>query len=92
MNRFLETYLICLSGEKPKEWSPWLPLAEWWRTTHFHLALKITPYEVVYHQPPPLHLTYVPRESTIEAVDRSMIRRENIASYNEVPFNYLNQE
>ena len=30
VNRCLETYLRCMCGDHPKEWSLWLPLAEWW--------------------------------------------------------------
>lgn len=52
-----------------------MPLAEWWYNTHFHTYSQLTPYEVVYNQPPPLHLPYLPNESSNE-VDSSMLRRE----------------
>lgn len=41
VNRCLETYLRCMCGEKPQEWSLWLPLAGWWYNTHFHSAFTI---------------------------------------------------
>ena len=30
VNRCLESYLRCMTGEKAAEWVLWLPLAEWW--------------------------------------------------------------
>lgn len=80
VNRCLETYLRCMCGESPKEWSLWLPLAEWWYNTHFHSSIQLTPYEVVYNQPPPIHLPYLAGESMVETVDRSLLRREEMIS------------
>ncbi|WOG83232.1 hypothetical protein DCAR_0102407 [Daucus carota subsp. sativus] len=76
VNRCLEAYLRCMCADSPKEWCAWLPLAEWWFNTHYHSALQATPYEVVYNQPPPLHLPYLPGECAVAAVDRSMQKRE----------------
>uniref|UniRef100_A0A803MB64 Chromo domain-containing protein n=1 Tax=Chenopodium quinoa TaxID=63459 RepID=A0A803MB64_CHEQI len=45
------------------------------------LTLKrLTPYEVVYNQPPPLHLPYLAREVKNDEVDRSLQRRERMIS------------
>lgn len=76
VNRCIESYLRCMCGERPKDWLMWLPLAEWWYNTTYHSATHLTPYEAVYNQPPPLHLPYLPGESSVEAVDRTMQRRE----------------
>jgi len=76
VNRCLETYLRCMCSEKASDWSKWLPLAEWWYNTTFHSSIEMTPYEVVYNQPPPVHLPYLPGETNVEAVDRSLQRRE----------------
>ncbi|CAH9108944.1 unnamed protein product [Cuscuta europaea] len=78
VNKCLESYLRCMCSERPKEWSFWLPLAGWWFNTHFQTSAGTTPYEIMYTQPPPLHLPYFPRESNVEAVDRSMQRREEM--------------
>lgn len=56
----------------------WLPLAKWWYNTNFHTSAQITPYEVVYNQPPPLHLPYLPGECLEVAVDKTMQRREGM--------------
>lgn len=65
---------MCSDG--PQEWSKWLPLAEFWYNTNFHTGANATPYEILYGQPPPLHLPYLPGESNVAAVDRSMTARE----------------
>lgn len=67
-----------MCSETPRDWSMWLPLAEWWSNTHYHSALQMTPYEVVYNEATPLHLPYLAGKSPIEDVDSSMFRRENM--------------
>lgn len=62
----------------PKQWCSWLPLTEWWYNTNFHSAAHTTSYEVVYCQPPPLHLPYLPGETKVEVVDRSLQKREDM--------------
>lgn len=78
LNRCLETYLRCFCSAKPKEWSSWLSIAEWWYNTTYHSATKMTPYEAVYGQPPPFHLPYLPGESKVAAVDSSLQQREEV--------------
>ncbi|GMI95803.1 hypothetical protein HRI_003249600 [Hibiscus trionum] len=76
VNQCLETYLRCMSGERPREWKDWLHLAEWWYNTNFHSAIRTTPYQALYGQPPPIHLPYVAGESLVAAVDRDLQHRE----------------
>ncbi|GKD20076.1 reverse transcriptase [Tanacetum coccineum] len=76
VNRCLGCYLRCMCGEKPKEWVKWLPLAEFWYNTNFHSAINTTPYETVYCQTPPIHIPYVPGDSRVESVDRTLQSRE----------------
>jgi len=64
-----------MTGETPREWVLWLPLAEWWYNSNWHSSIGITPYEVVYGQPPSLHIPYVSGDSRVEAVDRSLKAR-----------------
>ena len=76
VNRCWEGYLRCMNEEKPSEWSLWLPLTEWWYNSNWHSAIRVTPYEVVYGQPPSLHIPYVAGDSKVESVDRSLKARE----------------
>ncbi|GJR48057.1 reverse transcriptase [Tanacetum coccineum] len=45
--------------EKPKEWSKWLSLTEYWYNTNFYTSIQTTPYEAVYGQPPPSPIAYI---------------------------------
>ncbi|KAK9683131.1 hypothetical protein RND81_10G118900 [Saponaria officinalis] len=76
VNRCLEAYLRCMTGENPKEWARWIPLAEWWYNTNYHSAAHTSPYEIVYGQSPALHIPYVLKDSKVEAIDRSLHARE----------------
>nr|KYP46228.1 Retrotransposable element Tf2 [Cajanus cajan] len=78
VNRCLETYLRCMCADSPQNWSKWLPMAEWWYNTTYHIAIKATPYEIMYGQPPPIYLPYLPGESKVELVDRSLRKREEM--------------
>ncbi|GKB06275.1 putative mitochondrial protein, partial [Tanacetum coccineum] len=76
VNRSLGCYLRCMCGEKPKEWVKWLSLAEFWYNTNYHTSTKTTPYEAVYCQTPPIHVSYIPGDSRVEEVDRTLQARE----------------
>jgi len=76
VNICIETYLRCMCLDDPKQWSKWLPLAEWWYNTTYHNIVKASPYEIVYGQVPPAYLPYLPEESKIELVDKSFQKME----------------
>ena len=78
VNRCLETYLRCMCSDKPHLWSRWLALAEFWYNTTFHTATQMSPFEAVYGQAPPIHLPYLPGESKVAVVARSLQERENM--------------
>ena len=67
-----------MTGEKPYIWSKWLMLVEYWYNTNFLTVTQATPYEIVYGQPPPVHLPYLRGESKIQVVARSLEQRENV--------------
>jgi hypothetical protein len=48
VNKCLEGYLRCFSSDKQTQWFKWLPLVEWWYTTSFHTATKMTPFMALY--------------------------------------------
>ncbi|GJU09211.1 retrotransposable element Tf2 [Tanacetum coccineum] len=76
VNRCLECYLRCMCGEKPKEWTTWLPMVEYWYNTSYHTSIKTTPYQAVYGQSPLCHITYQVGDSVVDTVDKTMVARE----------------
>jgi len=76
VNRCLEGYLRCMTGEKPREWVLWLPLAEWRYNPSWHSSIGVTPFEAVYGQSLALHIPYLAGDSQVEAADRSLKARE----------------
>jgi hypothetical protein len=78
VNKCIEQYLRCMTGECPNQWAKWLPLVEWWYNTNYHSATKMTPYQVLYGVPPPLHIPYLPKDSVVESVDEYLSAKEEI--------------
>ncbi|GJU65015.1 transposon ty3-G gag-pol polyprotein [Tanacetum coccineum] len=76
VNRCLEGYLRCMTGEQPKKWFEWPSLAELWYNTNFHTSINTTPFEVVYGQAPPIHVPYLGGLSKVDAVDRTLLARD----------------
>ena len=72
VNKCLEQYLRCMTGDIPKEWTKWILLVELWYNTSYHLSTQLTHFEVVYGRPPPTYVTYIPGESSVGAVDQSL--------------------
>ena len=69
INRVLEQYLRCFSGDQPRKWVEWLPWAEYSYNTSLHSSTKVTLFEALYGIPPPSLHTYVPRTSKLQVVD-----------------------
>lgn len=43
-----------------------------------HSAIKMTPYDVLYEVPPPLHILYFPKDSAVELVDVYLSTKEEV--------------
>lgn len=86
VNRYLETYLRCMCNDRPQEWSKWLALAEYWYDTTFHSATQLTPFEAVYGQALPLHLPYLPGESKVAVVAKSLQKKRKYDFDTQIPF------
>jgi hypothetical protein len=78
LNKCLEGYLRCYAGCKPKEWSFWLPLAEWWYNTSHHASSRMTPFEALYGIPPPTLMSYVPGLAHNNEVDDHLQNRNQL--------------
>lgn len=58
-----------------------LPFAEYAYNTSEHTSTKISPYKVVYGQPPPWMLPYEPGSTTVQAVDEELKSKELINKF-----------
>ncbi|KAK3221799.1 hypothetical protein Dsin_008824 [Dipteronia sinensis] len=76
VNKCLEQYLHCMTGDRPKEWFKCLSWVEWCYNTSFHFSSHMTPFEVVYGKAPPAFTTYRPRETSVAAVEQNLIDRD----------------
>jgi hypothetical protein len=70
--------LRCFESKKKNQWAQWLPLDEWWYNTFFHTTTHMTPFEAVYGQNPPSILSYMPSVSKVQAIDQTIIVRQDI--------------
>lgn len=76
LNQCLENFLRCMTCDRPKQWAKWLPLAEWWYNTTYHIVLQMTPFEALYGYPPP-HLTIPQVKATPDKDGRSFCKKKN---------------
>ena len=70
VNKGLEGYLRCITGQYPHKWSQWLSLAEFWHNTNYHSAFTLTSFQALYGIPLPIHIPYLYGDFPVAAVDR----------------------
>lgn len=56
----------------------WLPLAELWYDTSYHMALRLTPFQTVYRQEPLALLRFEKGTTPISAVEQQLMERDQI--------------
>ena len=76
VNKSLEQYLRAFSSDRPHRWVEWLPLAEFWFNTSFHISLKLTPFEALYGFPPPKLQAYILGTTRVDALDTLLSQRQ----------------
>jgi hypothetical protein len=80
LNRCLESYLRCFASEQPKSWSHWIPWAEYWYNTTYHISIGKTPFEVVYGRQAPSLLRFLSNETKVQAVALELSDRDEALS------------
>ncbi|XP_040988925.1 uncharacterized protein LOC121236540 [Juglans microcarpa x Juglans regia] len=78
LNKCLEGYLRCYCSQKPKEWTSWLPFAEWCYNTTMHSSIKMSPFEALYGYAPSKLMAYVSGTCANDVVDRQLKSREEL--------------
>lgn len=78
VNRCLEQYLRCFASQQPRKWSLYLPWAEFWYNTTFHVSIGMTPFLALYGRPPPSIPHYDTGASAIQEADQMLASRDEI--------------
>ena len=80
VNKSLEHYLRAFAANRPQSWVEWLPLAEFWFNTNFHVSLKMTHFEALYGFAPPWPLDYNPGTTKVDSVEVHLKTRQQLIS------------
>lgn len=80
LNKVLEGYLRCVTGNVSSKWVEYLSLAEYWYNTKFHSATRMTPFEALYGYPPTSNQPLLVGDLSVQAVDHVVKSREEIAN------------
>jgi hypothetical protein len=70
-------YLRCATRDRLRAWVDWLPWAEYYYNTSFHIALRTTPFQVVYGRPLPPLLPHAARVARTDAADALLHDRDH---------------
>jgi hypothetical protein len=76
VNKSLEQYLRTFASDKPSLWVEWLPLAEYWFNTNYHVATKLSPFEALYGYQPPRLMEFNYGTTRVDAVEDLLEQRQ----------------
>lgn len=77
-NRCLEQYLRCFASQQPRKWCSFLPWAEYWYNTTYHISIGMTPFLALYGRNPPMVPRYELGSSLVHEVDNALATRDEI--------------
>lgn len=78
MNKCLKIYLCYFALAQPVHWVKWLSLAKWWYNSSYHTTIRMTSYEALYGQPPPMIISYIQGSMNVQAMNICFLNWENI--------------
>ncbi|KAL4297251.1 hypothetical protein GQ457_12G025690 [Hibiscus cannabinus] len=78
LNRCLEMYLCCMTGDEPSKWETYLAWAKFWYNTAFQASAGMTPFRALYGRDPPTLVSYVDGGSLNPQVDTALRDRDEI--------------
>jgi hypothetical protein len=77
VNRCLEMYLRCFSGQTPQKWAKLLDWAEFWYNSSFQCSIAMTPFKAVYGRDPPMLLKYDTAAKKLPSLQALMTERDH---------------
>ncbi|KAL8118331.1 hypothetical protein AgCh_016023 [Apium graveolens] len=78
VNKCVETYLRCFISSQPKLWVKYLPWAEHWYNTSYHVSTGYTPFKVLYGRDPPQLIKFQPGSTALSSLEDQLVERDAI--------------
>ena len=78
INRCIEQYFRSFVHQWPRRWSGYLPWAEYWYNTTYHISARMTPFQALYGRLPPPISQYKDRLSPAYEVDQQLLNRDEL--------------
>lgn len=78
VNRCVEQYLRCFVHQWPCKWNFYLPWAEYWYNTTYHISTGMTPFQALYGRLPPTIPSYNEGLSPVHEVDQQLRNRDEL--------------
>lgn len=80
LNKCLEMYLRCFTGDNHGNWVKLLPWAKYWYNTSYQTSVGMTPFQVVYGHEPPGLVPYVEAKNGPLVVQHWLTTRDKLLS------------
>jgi hypothetical protein len=78
VKKCLEGYLRFFVSDKQIQWLKWLPLAECWYNTSFHIETKMTPFMALYGYHPPSITSSLKEKSKVQEVEDHIEKQQQV--------------
>jgi hypothetical protein len=78
VNRCIEHYLRCFVHQWPKKWRLYLPWAEYWYNTTYHISTGMTSFQALYGRLPPTISLYNEGLLPVHEVDQQLQDRDEL--------------
>lgn len=85
VNKCVEMFLRCFTGNNPKSWYKALNWAEYWYNSSFHTSIGMTPFKALYGRDPPMIVKYSTSSNEPPEVQEQLLLRDQILA--ELKFN-----
>jgi hypothetical protein len=72
VNKIIMMYLRCFTRDRPRQWTNWLPWAEFYYNSVFQSSLHTSLFKVVYGRDPPSIRSYMTGDARLSMVHQQM--------------------